>query len=181
MNPTRTLLTAAAAAALLAACGTPKEGETTEAPKPATTGTRVWSIGGMSVGGVGGSTAPIGEEPMGPDASLAGPGPLEAAIAANPGEPLPEGSAPTLDANIMPDGNPGDPPLSAEPQSPFDPALQNPPPAATNPEAQLPAPSDPVPEPGGQTPAPAGEVVPPAAPPPPAETPAPGGTPAPAN
>lgn len=178
MKPIYTLLTAASAA-LLASCGTPKDGETADAPKPAATGARVWNIGGMSVGGVGGSTAPIGEEPMGPDASLAGPGPLEAAIAANPAEPLPEGSAPTLDANIMPDGNPGEPPL-AEPQSPFDPALQNPPggtsvtpspvdPAAPAPPAVVP-PSEPPP-----APAPGVEIVPPAAPPP--ETPSPSNQP----
>jgi hypothetical protein len=87
---------------------------------------------------------PVAEEPIGP-------GTLEAEIAASPGEPLPEGTAPVLDANIMPDGNPGE---ATEPvgQSPFDPALQNPPGNA----------SPPAPD--------AGAAVPP--PPPPPEVPA---------
>lgn len=167
MKPTRKLLTIAATAALLSACGTPKnEGETTETPKPAFTGGRLWSVGGMTIGNRDSAIAPISEEPMGSDASLAGPGALEADLAANPSEPMPEGAAPTLDANIMPDGLPGETP-AVEPQSPFDPALQNPPVGTTpgTPAGETPAPPPP---------APSGEIVPPPPPPPAPESPAAG-------
>jgi hypothetical protein len=133
------------AAVLFSACGTPDtEGETAEAPKPAFTGNKVWNVGGMTIGSRTPAMDPISEEPIGPGA-------LEAELAASPAEPMPEGTAPVLDANIMPDGNPGET-TEPVPQSPFDPALQNPPA-----EAAPPAPD-------------AGAVVP--APPPPPEAPA---------
>ncbi|MFM7181605.1 MAG: hypothetical protein ACKO2G_09095 [Verrucomicrobiales bacterium] len=141
------------AAVLLSACGTTKdEGDATVAQKPAFKGTRVWNVGGMSIGNRSTAEEPAPEEPIGP-------GTLEAELAASPAEPLPEGTAPTLDANIMPDGNPAEP---AEPvgQSPFDPALQ--PPA----DGASPAPPDAAPPAVPD----AGTAVPSPAPPP--ETPA---------
>ena len=160
MKPIRTLLPLLAV--FFSACGTPEnEGETAEASNPAFTGGRVWNVGGMTVGTRSPTVAPISEEPMGPDASLAGPGPLEDALAASQAEPLPEGTAPTLDANIMPDGNPGETP-NPVPQSPFDPALKNPPASNSPPPAgdliappPAPAPQVPTPEvPAAGTPTP---------------------------
>ena len=133
------------AALLFASCGSPDtEGETAETPKPAFTGNRVWSVGGMTIGTRASAVEPVLEEPIGPGA-------LEAEIAASPGEPLPEGSAPTLDANIMPDGNPAET-TEPVPQSPFDPALQNPPGGAPTPAPDAGAPV-PAPPPAPEAPA----------------------------
>jgi hypothetical protein len=140
------------AAAIFSACGTPEtEGEAAEARKPAFKGTRVWNVGGMTIGNRMSSTVdPISEQPIGP-------GGVEEELATTPGEPLPEGTTPTLDANILPDGAPAEP-AEPLPQSPFDPALKNPPegtaPAAPGTGAEIPPPA-PVPAaPATGTPAP---------------------------
>lgn len=134
-------------AIVLPACGTPdSDGELTESPKPAFTGGRVWNVGGMTIGSRTPPTLePIQEEPLNPTL-------VDAGQALSPGEPMPAGAAPTLDANVMPDGNPAEPAGAAAPtdsttpapQSPFDPALQNPP---GNVPAPAPRPEDQVPPP----------------------------------
>lgn len=128
------------AAVLLSSCGTPDTGaESSETPKPAFTGNKVWSVGGMTIGSRTSAIDPILEKPIGP-------GSMETELAANPEEPMPDGAAPTLDVNIMPDGNPSE---STEPvpQSPFDPAVQNPPgevpPPAPDAAVEIPAPPPP--------------------------------------
>jgi hypothetical protein len=105
-----------------------------------------WSVQGVRIPNSGASRGlqndPTlgGELLVGPDASLAGPGPLEEALANQPLEPLPEGTAlgqntgPGLTDGVVapesgtaPDGTPVVPVVPV-PRSPYDPALQNPPP-----------------------------------------------------
>ena len=105
------------------------------------------------------------EELVGPDASLAGPGLLEEAVAAAPAEPLPTGAgAPTLEGGML-----NDTPPATEPQSPYDPALKSPPgdpaaPAAPGTPATGPTPPEtPKVETPKEEPKPAGEPKPAAA------------------
>lgn len=109
---------------------------------------RAWIINGQTIPVYGGNTNT--GELIGPDASLAGPGMLEEAVGAAPTEPLPTGvGAPTLEGGMLHDGPP-----ASEPQSPFDPALKNPPgtpdtppPATDNKEGETPKPEE-TPKPG---------------------------------
>ncbi len=140
----------------------PEDADLTESNFTRSPAARSWSVQGVRIPSTAAARAGQydrdaqglgGELMMGPDASLAGPGALEEALAIQPQEPLPDGAglgqtsapghpdglaAPGTGTGL--DGIPLEP-TAPVPRSPFDPALQNPPPGD---KAETPAPAEPV-------------------------------------